>query len=325
MRRAGPIILALALGILPAPLTVDAQQRANVHRIGILSSGGPPPPAATAPFVQDLRALGYIEGQNITIERRYAEGRIDRLPDLVTELLRLRVELIVTIFWPAAQAAHQATTTLPIVAMAAGDLVGTGLVASLAHPGGNLTGVTVTELSAKRLELLKETVPKLSRAAVLWNRADAAMSLMSSEVQGAGRALGVTLRPLGVREPNDFDRAFAAMTQERPDALLMIADPFTFLHRDRVLRFAAQHRLPAMYTVRGDVEAGGLMSYGPSYADMSRRIVNYVDRILKATKPSDLPVEQPTRFELLLNLKTAKALGLTFPPSILVRADQVIQ
>ena len=327
MLRTAILIAAVASGNLAAPLSSDAQQPAKVRRIGFLAGGAPPPAAVSPPFVQALRELGYLEGQNLAIEYRYAEGKIDRLPDLAAELVRLRVDLIVTLGYLAAHAAKQATATIPIVFMGAGDPIGTGLVASLARPGENVTGVSLqeTELSAKRLELLKEAVPRLSRVAVLWNTADLGMSLRFREVQVAARVLGVALQPLGVRDPSDFDGAFSAMTRERPNALFVVSDALTIINRRRILDFAAKSRLPAIYESSSYVNDGGLMSYGPRVPDMWRRAASYVDKILKGAKPTDLPVEQPTRFELVINLKTARALGLTIPPSILVRADQVIQ
>ena len=324
------LTLALLLGMLSAAPTADAQSPAKVFRIGTLAPGARP----AAPdwkqrwaFVEGLRELGWIEGQNIVIEDRWADGKTDRLPALAAELVRLKVDAIFTQSWPAAVAAKQATTTIPIVIVGAGDPVGTGLVASLAHPGGNITGLgdLATELSAKRLELLKETVPKLSRVAVLWNSADGGMTLRFRQIQAAAPTLGVTVRPLGVQEPEDFEQAFAAMTQERPDALFVVSDLLTGFHHKRIRDFAAQNRLPAMYERRERVADGGLISYGPSFADMHRRAAAYVDKILKGAKPADLPVEQPTRFELVVNLKTAKALRLTIPQSILIRADEILQ
>lgn len=327
---AAKLTLALLLGMLSGAPIADAQSPAKVFRIGTLlvaSRPSAPDWKQRWPFLQGLRELGWVEGQNITIEDRWAEGKTSRFPELAAELVRLNVDLIVTGSWPAAVAAKNATTTIPIVITGAGDPVGTGLVASLAHPGGNITGLgdLATELSVKRLQLLKEAVPKLSRVAVLWNSGDGGMTLSFRQIQTVARTLGVTIRPLGVQEPEDFDQAFTAMIQERPDALVVISDPLVRLNRKRILDFAARNRLPAMYTDRSYADDGGLMAYGPSFADMFRRAAAYVDKILKGAKPADLPVEQPTRFELVINLKAAKALGLTIPPSILVRADQVIQ
>jgi putative ABC transport system substrate-binding protein len=330
--RHGALGLALALlvGTPSAPPAAEAQGSAKVVRIGTLAPGTRP----AAPdwkrrwvFAEGLRELGWVEGQNLVIEDRWAEAKTERLPALAAELVRLKVDAIFTQSWPAAVAAKQATTTIPIVIMAAGDPVATGLVASLAHPGGNITGLgdVTTDLSAKRLELLKETVPRLSRVAVLWNSADGGMTLRFRTIQSAAPMLGVTVRPLGVQEPSDFEQAFAAMTQERPDALFVVADVLTRFHHKRIRDFSALNRLPAMYELREFVADGGLISYGPSFPDLQRRGAALVDKVLKGAKPADLPVEQPTRFELVLNLKAAKVLGLTIPQSILIRADEVIQ
>ncbi len=320
------LIVALVAGILAAPLPADAQQPAKIARIGVLRPGSPPD-ANVEVFRQALRALGYEEGKNIAIEYRWAEAKLDRLPALAADLVRLKVDLIVTSTTPAIQAASNATKTTPIVFATAGDPVAVGLVASLARPGGNITGLSLlsAELSGKRLELLKETVPRVSRVAVLWNTASVAMALTAKEVQAAAATLGVTPHMVGVRHPDDYTGAFAAIVRGRPDALVVVLDTFTLLHRKRIVEFAAANRLPAMYELRIFVDEGGLMAYGPSVTDMWRRAATYVDKILKGAKPADLPVEQPTRFELVINLKTAKALGLTFPQSVLVRADQVIQ
>jgi len=319
-------IVTLTLSLLAAPLAADAQPSAKVARIGYLSvAGGAGSPSAEA-FRQGLRELGYVEGQNIAIEFR-AEGKSDRLPALAAELVQLQVDVIVAFSSVAAQAAKNTTTTIPIVMVSSGDPVATGLVASLARPGGNLTGLTglATELSGKRLELLREAIPSLSRVAVLWNSLDGAMTLTFRGIQAAARALGVTVQPLGVREAEDIDSAIAAMTEERPDALFMITDVLTRRHTRQVVDFAAQRQLPTMFEGRGPVAEGGLMSYGPSFPDLLRRAAYYVDRILKGAKPGDLPVEQPTKFELVINLKTANALGLTIPPSLLFQADEVIK
>ncbi|HEV8581437.1 MAG TPA: ABC transporter substrate-binding protein [Thermoanaerobaculia bacterium] len=324
-RRA--FIGALAGGVL-APLSAGAQQAAKVWRIGFLAGGARTPDGAPpAALRQALQALGYVEGKNVTYVGRWAEAKRERLPGLAAELVGLKVDLIVTRGGPAAEAARQATTTIPIVIAGAGDAVGTGLISSLAHPGGNITGITdqAAELSAKRLELLKEAVPKASRIAVLWNADDLAMTLRYREVERAARILRVTVQPLGVREPEDFDTAFAAMTRNRPDAFFLVTDALTILNRKRIIDFAAARRIPAMYEFDFLVRDGGLMSYGPDLDDNLRRAAVYVDKILKGAKPGDLPVEQPTRYYLLVNLKTAKALGLTIPQSLLLRADEVIQ
>jgi putative tryptophan/tyrosine transport system substrate-binding protein len=310
------------------PLDAVAQQAGKVWRIGFLAGGARPPDGAPpAALRQALQELGYMDGTSISYVGRWAEAKKDRLPGLAAELVGLKVDLIVTFGGAAAEAAKEATSTIPIVIVYAGDPVGTGLIASLARPGGNISGITdqATELSAKRLELLKEAMPNASRVAVLWNAGDRAMTLRYQEIEKAARMLGVTIRPLGVREPDDFDVAFSAMTRERPDALLLITDALTNLNRKRILDFAATHRVPAMYEFGSLVREGALMSYGSDLGDSFRRAAVYVDKILKGAKPSELPVEQPNRYYLLVNLKTAKALGLAIPQSLLLRADEVIQ
>ena len=321
------VIVILALASLMAPLAVEAQPASKVRRIGLLTPGAPPPAGASLPFAQVLRELGWVEGQNLAIEPRYAAGRLDQLPDLAAELVRLPVELIVVISFPAALAAKHATTTIPIVIARGGDPVGTKLVASLAHPGGNITGVSIpeNELAGKRLQLLTEAVPGVSQVAVMWNTVDLAMSLRFSATRDAAHALGLKLHPLGVQEPRDFTSAFITMGRERPDALFVVSDVLTIQNHQHIVAFAAQNRLPAMYEFRSDVAAGGLLSYGPSVAEMSRRAATLVDKILKGAKPADLPVEQPMKFELVINLKTAQTLGLTIPPMVLFQADEVIR
>ena len=318
----------LAGGAFASPRESKAQQPGKVWRIGLLgSSVRPPDGAPPAALRQALQELGYVDGTSVSYFGRWAEAKRDRLPVLAAELVGLKVDLIVTLGGAAAEAAKEATSTIPIVLVGGGDPVGTGLIASLARPGGNVTGITdqATELSAKRLELLKEAIPKASRIAVLWNADNRAMRLQYQEIEKAARVLGVTILPLGVREPDDFSVAFAAMTRERPDALFLVTDVLTNLNRRRILDFAATDRIPAMYEFGFLVREGGLMSYGPDAADGFRRAAVYVDRILKGAKPGDLPVEQPNRYYLLVNLKTAKTLGLTIPQSILLRADEVIQ
>jgi putative ABC transport system substrate-binding protein len=296
----------------------------NLFRIGVLSPGCHPPAAAFHLLLQGLRDLGYAAGQNLAIEWRYSEGQAERFADLAAELVRLPVDVIVAMSTPAALAAQHATQTIPIVMIYVADPVGTGLVTSLAQPGGNLTGVTdmATDLSGKRLELLKEAVPTLSRLAVLWNAADPGMVLRFRELEAAARVLGVTLHSLEVRRPQDFARAFTAMTQEPPDALFVVAEVLTVSHRCQVLDFAAKHRLPAMYEFGLFARDGGLMAYGPKLPEAFQRGAYYVDRILNGSKPADLPVEQPMNFELVINFKTAEALGLTIPPHLLVLADR---
>jgi putative ABC transport system substrate-binding protein len=319
-------IVTLTLSLLAAPLPADAQPSAKVSRIGYLSVAGSPGSLFAEAFRQGLRALGYVEGQNIALDFREAEGSA-QFPALAAELVQLQVDVIVAWSVGAAQAAKNTTTTIPIVMVSSGDPVATGLVASLARPGGNLTGLTgiAMELSGKRLELLREAVPSLARVAVLWNARDATMTHTFRGIQAAAPALGVAVQPLGVREAQEIDSAIAALTEERPDALFMITDVLTRRHTKQVVDFAAQRRLPTLFEGRGPVAEGGLMSYGPSFPDLLRRAATYVDKILKGAKPADLPVEQPMKFELVINLKTATALGLTIPPTLLFQADEVIK
>jgi putative ABC transport system substrate-binding protein len=274
-----------------------------------------------------LHDLGYVEGKNVAYTGRWADAKLERLPELAAELVKLNVDAILTLGGPAAEAAKKATATIPIIIAAAGDAVATGLIASLARPGGNVTGMSddASTLSAKRMEILKETVPKAKRIAILWNADDHAMTLRYREIDNAARVLHVTVQPLGVREPNDFATAFDAMTRERPDALFLVADALTVLNRKRVLDFADMHRIPAMYEFGFFVQGGGLMSYGTNLDDNFRVAARFLDRILKGAKPADLPVEQPTRYYLVINLKTAKALGLTIPQALLIRADELIE
>ena len=316
------LVVTLALPLLAAPLAALAQQPAKTPRIGLLDYA-----AFWEPLRQGLRKLGYVEGQNIAFEYRPTEGRRERLPDLAAELVRLKVDVIVTFGTPATVAAKQATTTIPIVMVGTGDPLRTGLVASLARPGGNVTGNTIlgAELSGKRLELLKEALPKVSRVALLWNPTNPNQVVHFEDIQVGARALGVTVQSVKVSSPDEFESAFAAMMRERPDALYMTADPMHQFHVGRIIDFAAKSRLPAMYQVPENAVAGGLMAYGASLPELFRRAALYVDRILKGAKPPDLPVEQPTKFELVINLKTAKALGLTIPPSLLLRADHIVE
>jgi putative tryptophan/tyrosine transport system substrate-binding protein len=320
-------LVTLALSLLAAPLATMAQPRAHVPRIGWLSSGFPPSESALqrSSFLQGLRELGWVEGQNITIERRYAEEHADRLPALAAELVQLRVDVIVTGEPRANTPAKHATSTIPIVmAMSAGDHV-----ASLARPGGNITGLTeqYSELLPKWLELLKEAVPQASRVGVLtmppWY---SIQSKPWEALQQAAKTLRVTLHRVEVREPSDFASAFAGMTQEHLEALLVLPYPLLFRHRTRLVALAAERHLPTIWgPFREFVDAGGLMAYGPSLRDQLRRAATYVDKILKGATPADLPVEQPTTFELVINLKTAEALGLTIPPTLLFQADEVIR
>ena len=323
-------VLILLPALLAAPLAAGAQQAARVPRIGLL---GIVPPSDTSrrldAFRQALGELGWVEGQNIVIDYRFAEGRLDRLPDLAAELVRLRVDIIVAVATQGVAAAKSATQTIPIVMISGGaDPVGLGFITSLARPGGNVTGLSFSvgpEIIAKGLELLRETVPKVRRVAILSNPASPVQPLFIREAQAAARSLGVQLQLLEARGSNEFDGAFSAMAKERVGALLVVPDGVFVLHRTLLADLAARSRLPAAYGIGDNVEAGGLMSYGPSTRDLFRRSAMFVDKILKGAKPADLPVEQPTKFELVINMKTAKSLGLTIPPSLLARADEVIE
>ena len=323
------IVICLLLTVLLFTISpAGAQQPKKVPRIGILSSGSPSSSKEVVePLQQGLRDLGYIEGQNITIEHRYAEGIAERLPNLAAELVQLKVDIIVVSGSPSTQAAMNATKTIPIVMTNANDPVGIGLVASLAHPGGNVTGLSNvgSDLGGKQLELLKEAFPKVSRVAVLSDSAIPGNALWLGEMKVAAEALRITLQPVDVHRPDDFERAFSAIKKEHASALSALRNGVNNNYRARIVDFAAKSRLPAMYPDREYVEVGGLMSYGPNFADLFRRAATYLDKILKGVKPADLPVEQPTKFEFVINLKTAKALNLTIPQSVLFRADKVIK
>ena len=305
----------------------EAQQPARIPRIGILAA---PSASFLSPrveaFRQRLRELGYVEGKNIVIEYRYAEGKLERLPDLAAELVRLKVDVIVTT-GPAILAAKKASATIPIVFAAAGDPVGGGLVSSLARPGGNITGLSLMapDLDGKRLELLKEAFPKVARVAFLWGSGGARGNLPLTEMEAAAKALGVKLLSLEVRSLDDFESAFARAKRDGAQALITAPSPLINTQQRQVLDFAAKNRLPAMYPTSELVEAGGLMSYAPNYTDLYRRAADFVDKILKGTKPADIPVEQPTKFEFVVNLKSAKQIGVTIPPNVLARADRVIR
>jgi putative ABC transport system substrate-binding protein len=312
------------LGVLAAPPAAVAQQPAKVPRVGLLRPGAPPDPYVDA-FRQGLRDVGYVEGQTIAIEYRWAEGRPARLPLLAAELVQLKVDVIVTQGEVMTRPVKEATSTIPIVMASSGDPVEAGLVASLARPAGNVTGLSSVspDITGKRLQLLKEAVPRVSRVAILYNPTNLATVLGVKEAQVAARTLGLTVQPVEVRAPDDLGPAFDAMTRERAQALFLFGDPFTITHQRRTLDLAAKRRLPT--TCNWPESAGCLISYGPDRLDMFRRAATFVDKILKGAKPADLPVEQPTKFELVINLKTAKALGLTIPRSVLGLADQVIQ
>jgi len=309
-------------------LSAQAQQAKKVPRIGRLS---PTTLSASSlideAFRQGLRDLDWVEGQNIAIEYRYAEGKLDRLPELAGELVRLKVDVIVSGATSGTLAAKNATNKIPIVMVITGDPVTSGLIVSLARPGGNITGLTALgqELSGKQLELLKEAVPKITRVAVLSNPAGPDAGPSVKGLEAAARVLGVKLRVLEVQEPNEFDNAFATMSKERAGALIVLADRMFNSQRPRIVGLAAKSRLPAMYALREYMDDGGLMFYGAALPDMYRRAAYYIDKILKGTKPADLPVEQPVKFELVINLKAAKQIGLTIPPNVLARADRVIR
>ena len=309
------------------PLAARAQQPAKVPRIGFLHYGSPGPSPEVDAFRQGLRDLGYIEGKNINIEYRFASGRVERLPELAAELVHLKPDVIVSPTTAASLAAKQATGTIPIVIAGVADAVGAGLVASIARPGGNVTGLTSisAELGGKRLELVKGIVPTASRVAVLHDPADRSNVLLLKGLQEAAPALGLTLQPLEVRELGEFEGAFIAISRERADALFGAPGVLTFEHQKTVVGLAAKSRIPTLWGHRQFVDVGGLMSYAVNFYDQCRRAATYVDQILKGAKPGDLPVQQPTKFEFILNLKTAKALGLTVPPTLLARADEVIE
>ena len=325
--RALALLVSVALAILLAPLAADAQQRVNVARIGVL---GLPTASFYATrieaFKQGLRELGYVEGQNVAIEYRWAEGRYERLPGLAAELVHLRVDVIVTHGTPGTRAAHEATTTIPIVMAHSGDAVAAGLVASLARPGGNTTGSThfSPELNAKRLELLKEAVPRIRRVAALVSPANPVSEVVFKQMELTARSLGIEVRPAWVRRGDELDSIFSELVKARSDALVIEDDAVLASQARRIADLAARNRLPTAASL-DYVRTGNLLSYGASFTDLWRRAAIFVDKILKGVKSSDLPIERPTRFELVINLKTAKALGLTIPPSVLVRADQVIE
>jgi putative tryptophan/tyrosine transport system substrate-binding protein len=308
------------------PLVARAQQAEKVYRIGYLSAGSNAP-ELFAITSETLRTLGWIEGKNVVFERRYADNRLDRLSDLAAELVSLNVDVIMAAGTLAPLAAKRATATIPIVMTAAGDPLGSGLVASLARPGGNVTGMSLMapDLGGKRLELLKEVLPQASRVGILWNAANPYSALVFKETEQAAQTTAIEVQSLEVRSPDDFDDALAATIQRRVDALITVEDPLTFGHRKRIAEFAATNQLVAIYGLREFVDAGGLMAYGAHIADLQRRSAGYVDKILKGAKPGDLPVEQPTKFELVINLKTAKALGLAVPDRLLALADEVIE
>jgi putative tryptophan/tyrosine transport system substrate-binding protein len=326
MRRR-EFITVLAGAAVMLPCTALAQKPgAKIWRLGILQPGAPPEPLVDS-LRERLNELGYSEGQNIAYEYRWAEGKLQRLTELAKELVDLKVDVITTLSTPAAIAAQKATQTIPIVFTGVGDPVGSGVVSSLSRPAGNITGISIlaTELTGKRLELLEEIVPSASPVAMFWNDTNPGMVLRAHEAQNDADKMGLNLQSIGVHDLISFDTAFAAINSGRFNALLVLVDPFTREHRQRIVDFAAQQRVPAMYESREFVDAGGLISYGPSLPALERRSADYVNMIFKGAKPGDLPVEQPTEFEMVIGMKAAKALGLTLPQSVVMRADELIQ
>jgi putative tryptophan/tyrosine transport system substrate-binding protein len=326
MRRS-EFIRLFSSAVVAWPLTALAQKpAAKIWRVGILQPGAPPDRLVDT-LQERLKELGYSEGHNIAYEYRWAEGKPPRLSELAKELVDLKVDVITAFSTPAAIAAQKATQTIPIVFAGVGDPVGSGVVSSLSRPGGNITGISIlaTELSAKRLELLEEIVPGASPVAMFWNDSNPGMVLRAHEAQNAAGKLGLNLQSIGVHDLISFDTAFAAIESGRFNALLILVDPFTREHRQRIVDFAAQRRLPAIYESREFVDAGGLISYGPSLTALERRVADYVSMIFKGSNPADLPVELPTKFEMVIGMKAAKALGLTLSQSVVMRADELIE
>jgi ABC-type uncharacterized transport system substrate-binding protein len=321
-------LLSSLANVLAAPIAAEAQEATTRTRVAFV---GAESPSTNQHFLdafrQGLREHGHVDGQNLTIEARWAEGRSERFPELIGEVIRLKASVILAISTPAALAAKNVTTTTPIVFIA-GDPLGSGIVPSLARPGGNVTGLSISlgeDFSGKWLELLKEAVPRVSRVAVLLNPANPVNMAYLTVLRGVAQRLGVKLQSEEVRDPGGFDSAFGSMSAKRAEALVVVIDPLIVRYRGRIAELAAKNRLPAMYGFREFADAGGLMAYGTNVADLCRRAAVYADRILKGARPADLPVQQATKFELVINLKTAKALGLTIPPSLLARADQIIE
>jgi putative ABC transport system substrate-binding protein len=308
------------------PPAAHAQQGEKKYVVGRFNAGSATDPLNEV-LTEALRELGWVEGENVVYERRYAENRVERLPEMAADLVRLNVDVIVAGGTLAPLAAKRATSTIPIVMASGGDALGTGLVASLARPGGNVTGMSMMapDLAGKRLELLRDILPRLARIAVLWDSANPYTTIGFKETEVAAHTLGVEVQSLEVRSPDDFGRAFEAAQQQHPDALVTVDDPLTLNHLKLIIDFTAGQRLPSVHVAREFAAAGGLVSYGTNIADVIRRAAGYVDKILRGAKPADLPVEQPTKFELVINLKTAKALGITVPPLLLARADEVIE
>ena len=326
MKRPAVCVMLLVAGLFGAAVC-EGQQATNMPRIGWLGDDPTRAPHLREAFLHGLRDLGYVEGRSFVLERRYHEGKLDRLPALAAELVALNVAVIVATGTPNALAAKQATRTIPIVVAAASNPVATGLVSGLARPGGNVTGLSLftPELVGKCVEILRQAVPKISRVAVLWQPGERPKEDMLKGAEVAARALGLRVQFIGAHGPDEFDRAFSEMTHARAEGLAVVTTATFFIERQHLAELAAKNRLPAVYPWREAVEAGGLMSYGPHVPDLFRRAATYVDKILKGAKPGDLPVEQPTKFELVINLKAAKAMGVTIPTSVLARADQVIE
>ncbi|TAK41095.1 MAG: ABC transporter substrate-binding protein [Betaproteobacteria bacterium] len=327
---AGSLVTILTLVLPAAPLIAQSQAPGRMYRIGWLGTAVQTEPERErlwGPFHRRLSELGYVEGNNTVVERRYSEGKLERFPSLAAELVRLNVDVIVTVGQPATQAAQKVTTTVPIVMTGVVDPVGAGIVASLARPSGNTTGLSVlsTDLVTKRLELLKAIVPEVSSVGVFRNPGNKSNELQFQSIKTTAEALKVRLQPIGVRGPNDVETAFQAATREQAGALVVLDDPVIYDQRAQIAVLAVKNRLPSVGGLTGFAEAGGLMSYGTNLPEHFRQAATYVDRILKGAKPADLPVEQPTKFELVINLKTAKTLGLTIPAALLVRADRVIE
>ncbi|HEV8311397.1 MAG TPA: ABC transporter substrate-binding protein [Methylomirabilota bacterium] len=328
IQQIGLAILALTLGVIVSPPATEAQQTQRIYRIGFLgNSTAALETNLVEPFRKGLRDLGYIEGANSQIEYRWAAGQYERFPALIAELIALKVDVIVTAGTPAALAVKKATTSIPLVMVAVGDPVGTSLAASLSRPGGNATGLSsiAPDMEGKRLELLREVLPKVSHIAVLWNPANLFHVGSSKQARDAAQAMRIKLQFFAARSTEELADAFAAIVKDRPQALVVFADRVFLHNRTRIVDFALASHLPTAVTHQELVDTGGLMSFGANYPDMHRRAAIYVDKILKGAKPGDLPIEQPTRFELVINLKTAKALGLTIPASVLLRADRVVE
>jgi putative tryptophan/tyrosine transport system substrate-binding protein len=323
------LAVALALSLITVPLVAAAQQAGRIYRVGFLSVGSRGPTEQLLQvFEQTLRERGWVTGQNLVIEYRFAEGSYDRLPALAAELVRLKPEVIVAVASSTVRAAKDATSTIPIVMWGPSNPIGDGLIKSFARPGGNVTGLTMTstlDTYAKQLELLKEAVPRARRIGLLWNPANLTAPQTVKTVEKAAATLGVPLQLVGARTPEEFEPAFGAVSQARADALFIMQDAMFFSHHPRLADLSIRHRLPTMHGAVEYAQVGGLMAYAVNRADAHRRVAGYVDRLLRGANPAELPVEEPTRFELVINLKTAKALGLTIPPALLLRADQVIE